>query len=114
MEGQRPGICSDEGGARRSIGAGQVDEALADVDADDLHPPTGEGVGVATRAAPDVEDPHPGFEAQHVDEEAALLVGALGARVAQVGSPPVVGPRLEPTRVLYGKSVSVRLDLGGR
>src|SRR3546814_18491349 len=96
IEGQRPGICSDEGGTRRSIGAGQVDEALADVDADDLHPPTGEGVGVATRAAPAVEDPHPGLEAPHLDEAADLLLGGLGQRVAPYGTTTVVRHQSEP------------------
>ena len=56
-----------------AAGVGQVDEALGDVDTDDLDPPPGQRKGVAARATADVEHPHPGVEAERVDEERDLL-----------------------------------------
>ncbi len=75
---------------------GEIDEALADVHAQDLHPQPGQGMGVATWPAPDVEDSHPGLEAQGADEELDFLVGALREGVAEVGGAQVIGNRLEP------------------
>ena len=91
---------------------GQVDEALADVDADDLDAPRGQRVGVAAGPAADVEHPHARLEPERVDEEADLLLGALRERVAQVGVAEVVGDRLEPVVVVagHGRVVGHRAD----
>jgi hypothetical protein len=58
----------------------------------------GEGVGVAPGPAADVEHPHPGLEAQRLDQELDLLLGPLREGVAEVRLPHVVGQRLEPMR----------------
>ena len=96
VESKVPGIGAHEAGARWRVGSGDVDEPLADVDADDLHPPFGEGVGVPAGPAADVEHPLAGPQAEGVDQELDLLLGALGERVAEVGGAEVVGDRLEP------------------
>src|ERR671910_3783025 len=74
----------------------EIAEALADVDADHLDAASGQGVGVPPRPAADVEQPLPGPEPERPAEEADLLLGALGERVAQVGGAEVVGDRFEP------------------
>ena len=85
--------------------AGQVDEALGDVDAVDRDAPPGQLVGVAAGTAADVEHPHARLEPEGVDEEVDLLLGALGEGVAEVGRAEVVGDRLEP---VVGLRASVR------
>ena len=59
-------------------------------------PRAAEGVGVAARAAADVEHPLAGLEPERVDRNSTSFVGALGERVAQVGRAEVVGEGLEP------------------
>ena len=51
---------------------------------------------MAAGAAADVEDPGAGRQAEALDEEVDLLVGALGERVAEVGRAEVIGDVLEP------------------
>jgi hypothetical protein len=98
VEGQAPGIEALEGGEGIDAG-GELDEVVADVDAVHGDPPPGELVGVPAGTAPDVEHPHPRFEAQDVDQEPDLLGGALREGVAQVRRSGVGGDALEPVPV---------------
>jgi len=55
IEPEGPGVGPHERGTGRGAVRGEVHEALADVHADDLDPPLGEGVRVAPRPTADVE-----------------------------------------------------------
>ena len=84
---QRPGIATLERRQRRSAVAGQLDEAVADVDAVHGDAPPGELVRVTPRTAPDVEDAGRGAESERLDEEVDLLDRALRERVPEVRAP---------------------------
>ena len=58
-----------EGDPGRGALAGQVHEALADVDPHDLDALLPQRTAVATRAAAHVEDPHPRLESELVEME---------------------------------------------
>lgn len=68
-----------------------------------------------SRTTPHVQDPHPGLQAEQVDQELNLLGGAFGERVPQVRLAGVIGDRLElPAGDLDGESLESRMSQAAR
>ena len=110
VEGHGPGVEAFEVGAGGCVGACELDESPADVDAVDDDAAPGQGVGVASRSAADVEHPHARFEPEDVDQEVDLLLGAAGEGVPEVGRTEVVGGGLEPVIGFRGHGASMTPD----
>src|SRR5690606_8453271 len=113
---QGTGIGSLEAGQVRQALAvgdldGDLDEPLADVDAEHRDAAPGQRQGVPSRSAADIEHPHAQFQAEEVDQEADILLGAHGERVAEVGRSDVIGDVLEPVPIrLAGRSGGLGSD----
>ena len=90
------GVTDDEGGAVRSLQAGEVDEGGRDVHTHHRESTSGQLVGVATGPAADVQDPLARPQAQRGHDGVDLMDRAVGERVTQVGGTQVVGHLLEP------------------
>ena len=69
----------------------EVDEALGDVDPDDLDAAARRGQRVAPRPAAHIEHSLAGRETEHLGEEPHLLLGPLGKGIAEVGLAEMLG-----------------------
>ena len=98
LHGQATGIAPQEGGPGRGGAGGEGHELGGDVDAHHPHPASGQGVGVAAGATAHVEQALARAQAEGVDEEGDLLVGAPGEGVAEIGRAQMGGDGLEPVR----------------